>query len=117
MNKSPLKYYILSWAVVGIHEQNSDLSPSSLQKENETIEEAVEKYVIGYMAFWNIAFIEKEKLQICTDNKAIKQAISKIEQHVLTHPPIRALPKFYIVFLNQPQIGCDTNSLSDVFCM
>ena len=40
-----------------------------------------------------------------------------MEEYITTHPPVATLPKFYIVFLNQPQIGCDAHGLSDVFCV
>lgn len=112
-----IKYVTLSWAVVGISEEASDFSLRSLQKEHETIIEAVEKYVIFYMAFWNIAFVNKDEKQepICQD-KAIKGK-QKIEQYIKEHPPVVSLPKFYITFLNQPKIGCDADGFSDVFCM
>ena len=40
-----------------------------------------------------------------------------MEEYITTHPPVATLPKFYIVFLNQPHIGCDAHGLSDVFCV
>ena len=45
-----LKYINLSWAVVGICE-GSHLSLSALVHEGDDMEETVEHYVIGYMAF------------------------------------------------------------------
>ena len=77
----------------------------------------VERYVLGYMGFWNIAFIRKETLNECHDGRIIQKAKESIERYVASHPPAATLPRFYIVFLNQPQIGCDADSLSDVFCM
>lgn len=117
MQNPVIKYATLSWAVVGISEEASGFSLDSLQKECETFEEAVEKYVIFYMAFWNIAFVNKDEEQkpMCED-KAVKGK-QKIEQYIKEHPPVATLPKFYITFLNQPKIGCDADGFSDVFCM
>ena len=117
MQQSFIKYITLSWAVVGIFEQDSGFSLASLQKENETIEESVEKYIIGYMAFWHIAFVEKRQMRPCMDMATIEKGKEKIERYIQKHPPVVPLPKFYLVFLNQPKIGCDADSLSDVFCM
>ena len=117
MQNPVIKYATLSWAVVGISEEASCFSLDSLQKESETFEEAVEKYVIFYMAFWNIAFVNKDEEQkpMCED-KAVKGK-QKIKQYIKEHPPVATLPKFYITFLNQPKIGSDADGFSDVFCM
>lgn len=56
MEKSLLKYITLSWAVVGIFNNDSDSLFLFLQQEDEALEEVVGKYVVGYMAFWHIAF-------------------------------------------------------------
>ena len=53
----------------------------------------------------------------CNDEKVIELGRKKMEEYISSHPPIATLLKFYIVFLNQPQIGCDTHGLSDVFCV
>ena len=37
--------------------------------------------------------------------------------YIAAHPPVQTLPRFYIVFLNQPQIGCDAHGFGDVFCV
>ena len=84
---------------------------------NEPIEVTIERYVVGYLVFWHIAYIDKEKMNRCDDEKVIELGRKKMEEYVTSHPPAVTLPKFYIVFLNQPQIGCDTHGLSDVFCV
>ncbi|MBO4984796.1 MAG: hypothetical protein J6C87_04045 [Bacteroides sp.] len=117
MRSSTIKYITLSWAVVGIFEQDSGFSLASLQKDKETMEEAVEQYVIGYMAFWHIAFVEKKQMLVCTDAVTIRKGKEKIERYIETHPPVVPLPKFYLVFLNQSQISSDADGLSDVFCL
>ena len=88
---SVISYINLSWAVVGIIDKDVHNSLQSMKRPEEPIEVTIERYVVGYLAFWHIAYIDKEKMA--------------------------TLPKFYIVFLNQPHIGCDTHGLSDVFCV
>lgn len=115
--KKSISYINLSWAVVGIIDKDAHTSLSSMMKAHEPVKETIERYVLGYMGFWNIAFIKKEMLNECHDKRIIQKAKKSIERYVTSHPPAATLPKFYIVFLNQPQIGCDADSLSDVFCM
>lgn len=112
-----ISYINLSWAVVGIIDKDAHTSLSSLAKEDEPVEEAVERYVLGYMRFWNIAFIRKEMLNECRDERVIQEAKKSIERYVVSHPPAATLPKFYLVFLNQPQISRNADGLSDVFCL
>ena len=116
MEKS-ISYINLSWAVVGIIDKDARTSLSSMTRAHEPVRVTVERYVLGYMGFWNIAFIRKETLNECHDGRIIQKAKESIERYVASHPPAATLPRFYIVFLNQPQIGCDADSLSDVFCM
>ena len=85
-----ISYINLSWAVVGIIDKDVRNGLQSMKRPDEPIEVTIERYVIGYLVFWHIAFIDKEKMNRCNDD---------------------------IVFLNQPQIGCDTHGLSDVFCV
>lgn len=117
--QNPLsKYITLSWAVVGISFlEDADHSLSSLQKKGESAEAAVERYVTGYMAFWNIAFIDKSRMQTCQNAEVVEKAKRKIAQYVVLHPPVATFPRFYLVFLNQLQIACDADGLSDVFCL
>ena len=63
----PIHHYIdLSWAVVGICE-GSHLPLSALVHEGDDMEETVEHYVIGYLAFWHIAFMDESRLVPCDD--------------------------------------------------
>lgn len=102
----------------GHHRQGRPQRPSIHEASGrEPIEVTIERYVIGYLVFWHIAFIDKEKMNRCNDEKVIELGRKKMEEYIFSHPPIATLPKFYIVFLNQPQIGCDTHGLSDVFCV
>ena len=93
-----ISYINLSWAVVGIIDKDVRNGLQSMKRPDEPIEVTIERYVIGYLVFWHIGR-------------------KKMEEYIFSHPPIATLPKFYIVFLNQPQIGCDTHGLSDVFCV
>ena len=102
-----ISYINLSWAVVGIIDKDVNNSLQSMKCTGEPIDVTIERYVIGYLAFWHIAYIDKEKMNRCDDEKVIELGRKKMEEYVT----------FYIVFLNQPQIGCDTHGLSDVFCV
>lgn len=112
---STITYINLSWAVVGIIDKDVNNSFQSMNRPNEPIEVTIEKYVIGYLAFWHIAYIDKEKMNRCNDGTVIEIGRKKMEEYISTHPPIATFPKFYIVFINQPKIGCDTHGISDVF--
>ena len=112
-----ISYINLSWAVVGIIDKDVNNSLQSMKRSDEPIEATIERYVIGYLVFWHIAFIDKERMNKCHDETIILCAKKKMDEYITTHPPIATLPKFYIVFLNQPQIGCDAHGLSDVFCV
>ena len=59
-----LKYTNLSWAVVGICE-GSHMPLSALVHEGDDMEKTVEHYVIGYLAFWHIAFVDESRLVAC----------------------------------------------------
>ena len=107
----------LLWAVVGIIDKDVHNSLQFMKRQDEPVEVTVGRYVIGYLGFWHIDFIDKEKMNRCNDEKVIELGRKKQEEYITSHPPVATLPKFYIVFLNQPHIGCDTHGLSDVFCV
>ena len=109
-----LHYFAFSWAVVGIADSNAC---RALQARQEPIERTVERYVEGYLNFWHIVFIDKERIKRVDNKETIEQGRAKLKAYIATHPPVVTLPRFYIVFLNQPQIGCDAYGLSDVFCV
>ena len=97
-----ISYINLSWAVVGIIDKDVRNGLQSMKRPDEPIEVTIERYVIGYLVFWHIAFIDKEKMNRCNDEKVIELGRKKMEEYIFSHPPIATLPKFYIVFLNQP---------------
>ena len=109
-----LKYINLSWAVVGISE-GSHLPLSALVHEGNNIEEAVEHYVIGYLAFWHIAFIDKERLQPCHDEVLREAARKKIDRYIADHPPVETLPRFYLVLLRQQIAPMEQDGMSRVY--
>ena len=78
MEKS-ISYINLSWAVVGIIDKDARTSLSSMTRAHEPVRETVERYVLGYMGFWNIAFIRKETLNECHDGRIIQKAKESIE--------------------------------------
>ena len=98
--KQELRYVDLTWAVVAVCE--SDSFTINQLVLDDSVEQAVERYVIGYMAFWQIAFVEKERLVPCDDETLRAVARSKIARYIVEHPPVHHLPRFYIVLLQQP---------------
>ncbi|MBR5860271.1 MAG: hypothetical protein IKY71_02880 [Bacteroidaceae bacterium] len=117
MQHTVIEYATLSWAVIGVSEQPPGFSLASLHRENETFEDTVERYVILYMAFWNITYAKDCRPQEPMSQEKAVKGKQKIEQYIKEHPPVIPLPKFYITFLNQPHIGCDADGFSDVFCL
>ena len=91
-----ISYINLSWAVVGIIDKDVRNGLQSMKRPDEPIEVTIERYVIGYLVFWHIAFIDKEKMNRCNDEKVIELGRKKMEEYIFSHPPIATLPKFYI---------------------
>lgn len=119
MEQPLLKYYTYDWAVAGISESGSCLPVSFLQKSGKTLEESIEIYIKNYLKYWQII----SDLDVSTkvsDASFYEVARLRIEQYIALQLRLRKtiehLPKFYIIFLNQPQIGCDAYGFSDVFC-
>ena len=113
---SSISYINLSWAVVGIIDKDVNNSLQSMKRPDEPIDVTIERYVLGYLAFWHIAYIDKEKMNRCEDQKVIELGRKKLEEYITSHPPVATLPSS-ISFLKQPQIGCDAYSLRDFFCV
>lgn len=112
-----LHYFALSWAVVGITDSGACFSLASLRREGERPEQAVERYVRNYLRMWGIGLPQKAFSPVSPDGKTVLQACQRIEAYVRQHPPVRRLPKFYLVLLNQPQLGSDAHGFGDVFCL
>ena len=111
----PIHHYIdLSWAVVGICE-GSHLPLSALVHEGDEMEETVEQYVIGYLAFWHIAFVDESRLVPCDDEALRTAARQKIDRYIASHPPVEMLPRFYLVLLRQQIAPMETDSMSRVY--
>ena len=53
-----ISYINLSWAVVGIIDKDVRNGLQSMKRPDEPIEVTIERYVIGYLVFWHIAFID-----------------------------------------------------------
>lgn len=69
---STIFYINLSWAVVGIIDKDVHNSLQSMKRQEESVEVTVGRYVIGYLGFWHMAFIDKEKMNRCNDVKVIE---------------------------------------------
>ena len=111
----PIHHYIdLSWAVVGICE-GSHLPLSALVHEGDEMEETVEQYVIGYLAFWHIAFVDESRLVPCDDGALHEAARQKIDRYIADHPPVETLPRFYLVLLRQQIAPMEVDGMSRVY--
>ena len=77
-----IPYINLSWAVVGIIDKDVNNSLQSMKRTGEPIDVTIERYVIGYLAFWHIAYIDKEKMNRCDDEKVIELGRKKMEEYV-----------------------------------
>ena len=108
-----MKYIDLSWAVVAVCE-SAEFPWTELVRDNE-VEQAVERYVLGYMAFWQIAFVEKERLVPCHDERLREAARRKIDRHIEQHPPVQRLPRFYLVLLQQPVAPMEPDGMSRIY--
>lgn len=65
-----ISYINLSWAVVGIIDKDVRNGLQSMKRPDEPIEVTIERYVIGYLVFWHIAFIDKEKMNRCNEKRS-----------------------------------------------
>ena len=108
------KYINLSWAVVGICE-GSHLPLSALVHEGDDMEETVEHYVIGYLAFWHLAFVDEKQLQPCHDESLHEAARQKIDRYIADHPSVETLPRFYLVLLRQQIAPMEQDGMSRVY--
>ena len=111
--KQELRYVDLTWAVVAVCE--SDSFTINQLVHDDSVEQAVERYIIGYMAFWQIAFVEKERLVPCSDETLRASARLKIARHIESHPPLQCLPRFYLVLLGQSIAPTDPDGMSQVY--
>ena len=111
--KQELRYIDLSWAVVAVCESETFTWQDLVRDENPV--DKVEQYVLGYMSFWQIAFIDRQALVPCEDEELRRSARHKIERYIAEHPPVRPLPRFYIVLLAQPFATLDTDGMTRVY--
>ncbi len=77
----------------------------------------VERYVIGYMAFWHIAFVDENRLVPCNDDSLRTEARQKIDRYIADHPPVETFPRFYLVLLCQPIAPMESDGMSRVYQM
>lgn len=113
--KQQLRYIDLSWAVVAVCESET-FTWQDLVREGNPVDK-VEQYVLGYLSFWQIAFIDREALVPCEDEPLRRAARHKIERYIAEHPPVQPLPRFYIVLLGQTFAHLDPDSMTQVYQM
>ncbi|MBQ3698858.1 MAG: hypothetical protein II886_03015 [Prevotella sp.] len=110
-------YIDLSWAVVGICENARQPLLSHIPGIDKDEAAAVEHYVIGYMAFWHIAFVDEDRLVPCRDDALRTEAQQKIDRYIADHPPVETFPRFYLVLLRQPIAPMEPDGMSRVYQM
>ena len=81
------KYINLSWAVVGICENDRHPLLVHIPGIDKDEAAAVEHYVIGYMAFWHIAFVNEDHLVPCRDDTLRNEARQKIDRYIAHRRP------------------------------
>lgn len=113
--KHELKYIDLSWAVVAVCGKDG-VTWQHLVRDGNPVDR-VEQYVLGYMSFWHLAFIDKEALVPCEDEQLRRAARHKIERYIAEHPPVQPLPRFYIVLLQQPIAPLEPDGMTQVYQM
>ncbi len=59
---SIISYINLSWAIVGIIDKDVHSFLQSMKRPDEPIEITIERYVIGYLGFWHIAYISRHSI-------------------------------------------------------
>ncbi len=121
-----LKYIDLSWAVVGVCErprvgdQRSGMNPhqpllSHIPGIDKDEAAAVGHYVIGYLAFWHIAFVDEKQLQPCHEEALRTAARQKIDRYIEEHSPVETLLRFYLVLLRQQIAPMEQDGMSRVY--
>ena len=110
-----LKYINLSWTVVGICEGSRLPLSTYIPGIDKDESAAVEHYVIGYLAFWHVAFVDEKQLQPCHDEALREAARQKIDRYIADHPPVETLPRFYLVLLHQQIAPMEEDGMSRVY--
>ena len=108
-------YIDLSWAVVGICENARQPLLVHILGIDKDEAAAVEHYVIGYMAFWHIAFVDEDCLVPCNDDALRNDARRKIDRYIADHQPVETLPRFYLVLLRQQIAPMERDGISRVY--
>ena len=72
-----ISYINLSWAVVGIIDRDVHNCLQSMKRSNEPIEVTIERYVIGYLVFWHIAYISRHSINKETFQRLFERLLQK----------------------------------------
>ena len=67
-----ISYINLSWAVVGIIDKDGHNCLQSMKRSDEPIEVTIERYVVGYLVFWHIAYISRHSINKETFQRLLK---------------------------------------------
>ena len=110
-----MNYINLSWAVVGICEGSHKPLSFHIPDIDKDEAVAVEHYVIGYLAFWHIAFVDESRLVPCDDEALREAARQKIDRYIADHQPVETLPRFYPVLLRQQIAPMEADGMSRVY--
>lgn len=94
-----LRYRNLSWAVVVICEDGT-LPLSTIVHDGQGESEMMERYVIGYMAFWHIAFVDESRLMPCHNATLCSALYMVLHQFVIAFLLLMILLT-YIFFYNR----------------
>jgi hypothetical protein len=70
-------YINLFWAVVGIIDKDVHNSLQSMKRPDEPIEVTIERYVIGYLVFWHIAYISRHSINKETFQRLFERLLQK----------------------------------------
>ena len=108
--------------------EDGTLPLSTIVHDGQDEVEMVERYVIGYMAFWHIAFVDESRLVPCNDDALCTEARQKIDRYIAErlrvgeqssgiHPPVETFPRFYLVLLRQPIAPMEADGMSRVYQM
>ena len=66
----------------GTSGMDGTLPLSAIVHDGQDEAEMVERYVIGYMAFWHIAFVDESRLVPCNDDALCTEARQKIDRYI-----------------------------------
>ena len=110
-----IQYINLSWAVVGVCETPAMPLWKIIPTWCKDMADGIHHYIVGYLAFWHVAFIDESRLLPCHDENLREKARRKIDRYIADHQPVETLPRFYLVMLRQQIAPMESDGLSRVY--